>query len=209
MLKTLTYYGHSCFRIEAENGWTAVLDPYRKQSVPGLHMPVLQADAFFCSHEHADHNGSENIERKNPTSASPYEVKLVTTDHDDQGGKLRGKNNVLILSGCGEKVVHMGDIGCIPSEEILAPMKSADILMLPGGGYYTIDAKQARELIEILEPKLAVLMHFRSGSRGYDVIASEADVCRDIPEAVPVKQYCIGMDMYRGVIIMDPHPDAL
>ena len=209
MLKTLTYYGHSCFRIEAENGWTAVLDPYREQSVPGLHLPMLQADAVFCSHEHADHNGSESVKRKTPAAEMPYAVKMVSTDHDDQGGKLRGKNNVLILSRDGEKIVHMGDIGCIPSEAVLEPMKYADILMVPCGGYYTIDAKQARELIGLLEPKLAVLMHFRSGNRGYDVIASEADVCRDIPEAVSVKEYSIGRDTYRGVIIMEPHPDAL
>ena len=111
MLKTLTYYGHSCFRIEAENGWTAVLDPYREQSVPGLHLPMLQADAVFCSHEHADHNGSECVKRKTPAAEMPYAVKMVSTDHDDQGGKLRGKNNVLILSRDREKIVHMGDIG--------------------------------------------------------------------------------------------------
>ena len=209
MLKTLTYYGHSCFRITAENGWTAVFDPYREQSVPGLHLPALKADAVFCSHEHADHNGSECVSRKTPVSANPYEVELISTDHDDQGGKLRGKNNVMILFGDDEKIVHMGDIGCIPSEEVLNALKYADILMIPCGGYYTIDAKQARELIGMLEPKLAVLMHFRSGSRGYDVIASEADVCRDIPEAVPVKECSIGLDTYRGVIIMEPHPDTL
>ena len=209
MLKQLTYFGHSCFRIEAMNGWIGVTDPYRDSSVPGLKLPVLEADDVFCSHEHADHNGKENVKLRSPGIENPYSVKTVLTDHDDKGGSLRGKNNVLILSAGDEKIVHLGDIGCIPSAEVLEPMKHADILMIPCGGFYTIGAEEAKNLIDLLEPKLAVLMHFRSGSQGYDVLASKKEICHEIPGTITVEDCSVRIGQYEGIVILEPHPDAV
>lgn len=204
MLKQLTYLGHSCFRIEAENGWTGVMDPYQEGSVPGLKLPAIEADAVYCSHDHADHCGREAVTLRTSGPENPYRAETVLTDHDDRGGSLRGKNHVLILTCGEEKIVHLGDIGCIPEEAVLAPMKHADVLMIPCGGYYTIDAAQAKELIGMLEPKLAVLMHFRCGNRGYDVLSSQEEVCAVIPETVVTGKPAVKPGEYNGVIILEP-----
>ena len=208
-MKKLTYCGHSCFCLETDNGWTAIMDPYGPGSVPGLRLPKLSADAVFCSHEHADHNAADEVELLTSGHENPYTVETILTDHDDQGGTLRGKNRVLILKSDKETVIHLGDLGIIPGTDVLSRLAHADILMIPCGGYYTIDAAQAEQLIRILEPKLAVLMHYRRGKQGYDVLASAEDVCRMIPEArMPGKSF-VTPDQETGVILLDPIPEAL
>lgn len=209
MMKKLTYCGHSCFCLEADSGWTAMIDPYSPGSVPGLRLPKLSADAVFCSHEHADHNATDEVELRTSGPANPYTVETILTDHDDQGGTLRGKNRVLILKSDRETVIHLGDLGCIPGTDVLSRLTHADILMIPCGGYYTIDAAQAEQLIRILEPKLAVLMHYRRGKQGYDVLASAEDVCRVIPEARMLGKSFVTPDQETGVILLDPIPEAL
>ena len=208
MLNTLTYCGHSCFRLEAENGWTAVIDPYAPGSVPGLRLPELTADAVFCSHEHGDHNASGEVTLRNSGPSSPYTAETILTDHDDQGGALRGKNRILILKSEEETIIHLGDLGCMPDTDILSRLKHADILMIPCGGYYTIDAAQAKQLIGQLEPKLTVLMHYRRGKQGYDVLASSEDVCRLIPNARMIGSSSVSAHEETGIILMDPIAEA-
>ena len=209
MMNRLTYCGHSCFRLEADNGWTAMIDPYAPGSVPGLHLPKLTADAVFCSHEHGDHNAADEVVLRTSGPENPYTVETILTDHDDQGGALRGKNRVLILKSGEEAVIHLGDLGCIPEADVLSRLKQADILMIPCGGYYTIDAEQAEQLIHILEPKLAVLMHYRRGRQGYDVLASADDVCRRIPAARMIGTSSVSPHRESGVILLDPIPEAM
>ncbi len=209
MMNQLTYCGHSCFRLEADNGWTAMIDPYAPGSVPGLRLPELTADAVFCSHEHGDHNAADEVVLRTSGPANPYTVEKILTDHDDQGGALRGKNRVLILKANDETMIHLGDLGCIPEAAVLSRLKHADILMIPCGGYYTIDAVQAEQLIRMLEPKLAVLMHYRRGKQGYDVLASAEDVCRMIPEARMIGTSSVSPHEETGVILLDPIPEAL
>ena len=209
MMKKLTYCGHSCFCLEADNGWTAMIDPYSPGSVPGLHLPRRTADAVFCSHEHADHNAADEVELRTTGPANPYTVDTILTDHDDRGGTLRGKNRVLILKSETETIVHLGDLGCMPDADILSRLKHADILMIPCGGYYTIDAAQAGKLIELLEPGLAVLMHCRRGAVGYDVLASAEEVCRIIPKARMIGSSSLSAHQETGVVLLDPIQEAL
>lgn len=209
MLKQLTCYGHSCYRIEAENGWMGIFDPYQEGSVPGLSLPHPEADTVLCSHEHADHNGIGEVELRVPAAENPYRTVTFLTDHDDKGGSLRGKSLIHVLTCGEEKIVHLGDLGCIPSEMVLASLKHADLLMIPCGGFYTIDAETAKELIEMLEPGLAVLMHYRKGDRGYDVLASEEEIRHVIREAQITGQYSIMPQEYTGIVFLEPHPDAV
>ena len=181
MWKRLVYFGHSCFLIEAENGWSAVLDPYENGSVPGLVMPHLTADAVFCSHEHADHSGRQNVS-VNSVHECPYQIEQIQTYHDAEKGRLRGLSQVLVLENGAERIVHLGDLGCMPSGELLDRLADAEILMIPCGGYYTIDAETAGRIIAEIRPKLAVLMHYRTACSGYDVLASAEAIQNVLPD---------------------------
>ncbi|MGI5963989.1 MAG: MBL fold metallo-hydrolase [Lawsonibacter sp.] len=165
----LTWHGHSCFTLQAGQE-RVVLDPYETGSVPGLSPLNLQADLVLCSHDHRDHAASHLVSLSGrPVS---WEIHTLSTFHDPQQGILRGPNTIHILSVEGLRLAHLGDLGCIPTPDQCQKLKNLDVLLIPVGGYYTIDAQQAQALIQQLTPRIVVPMHYRSDSFGYDVIAS-------------------------------------
>ena len=162
----LIWHGHSCFSLISQDG-TLVFDPYKKNSVPGLELPELEADVVLCSHNHDDHNAKELV--KISQKESSFQIQKIETYHDDQMGKLRGKNTIHIIQTEGMKVVHMGDIGCgFDMKDLL----HCDVLLIPVGGYYTIDTKTALRFIQKIQPRIVIPMHYRSSGFGYDVLST-------------------------------------
>ena len=172
----LTWLGHSCFAVES-GGYRVVLDPYYVESYPPLH---TSANEVLCSHHHRDHDFVEAVELT-PRGGSPFTVETVQAFHDDQGGALRGTNTIHVLAAEGLRVVHLGDLGHELSGEQLAPLRSCDALLIPVGGFYTIDAETARRVADAIAPRVIVPMHYRHGSHGYDVIATAEDFLRLYP----------------------------
>lgn len=164
----LTWNGHSCFTFHTELG-TVVFDPYETDYVPGLHLPNLAADVILCSHGHEDHCYPAGV--RNTRRAVGLTVEVVDTFHDDAGGSLRGENKVHIVEADGVRLAHLGDLGHIPTEAQYAAMGPVDVLLIPIGGYYTIDAQQAKAVCDRLQPRLIFPMHYRKGNMGFDLIA--------------------------------------
>ena len=163
----IEYLGHSCFRLNEE----LVIDPYKDGSVPGLKPLRVTGKRVICSHEHADHSGRECVEIL-PGECS-FNVKEVPSFHDDSGGALRGPNTIFVItSTSGEKLVHLGDLGHYPNDEQLAAISDADYLLIPVGGYYTIDAEMAVKICEASRPKCIIPMHYRTANSGYPEIAT-------------------------------------
>ena len=164
----ITWYGHSCFKIEAAEG-SLILDPYSDGAVPGLKPLRVSADAVVCSHSHQDHNGVKNV----ALTGHPCTLSISHIDcfHDDALGALRGPNRIHIISGEGLKIAHLGDLGHALSDGQARELMGLDALLIPVGGYYTINAKAAEALLENLLPRVVLPMHFRKGRTGYPVIA--------------------------------------
>ena len=176
----IIWNGHSCFTLESAGG-TVVVDPYLDGSVPGLAPLRLQADAVYCSHGHRDHGGTEVVALSGDTPEMA--VETLNTWHDDQQGAQRGPNVIHIFQTEGLRVAHLGDLGCELEPEQLEALKGLDALMIPVGGFYTIDAKQAKALTDLLQPRVTIPMHYRSSTFGYDVIAPLEDylsLCGDV-----------------------------
>lgn len=176
----LTWHGHSCFTLAAAGG-TVVLDPYEDGSVPGLAPLSLRADLILCSHGHRDHCARNVVALTGQTPA--LAVEELSTFHDPEGGAIRGLNTIHIISAEGLRVAHLGDLGHRPAGEQLDRLRGLDALLVPVGGYYTIDARQARDLVLELKPRVVVPMHYRSDTFGYDVIAPLDDylaLCDDV-----------------------------
>lgn len=168
----ITWIGHSCFKFE-KDGYTVIIDPYQDGSVPGLAPIRESADLVICTHEHADHNGRDSVcIQENGTS--PFTITEFTTWHDDAEGTKRGQTKIVILNDGKEKVAHLGDLGCDLKPEQLAQLKEVDVLLIPVGGYYTIDAEQAAHLTDMIQPDTVIPMHFRDDTAGfgYDVIGT-------------------------------------
>ena len=165
---TIQWHGHSCFSVTADD-YTIVLDPFADGSVPGLPNLALTANEVLCSHQHSDH-GCTDVVKVTEKENSPFQVAVIDTFHDDAEGTKRGPNKIHVLEAHGMRIVHFGDLGCMLTNEQIDILNKADLLMIPVGGFYTIDAVQAREIVSVLEPKVVIPMHYRSDTFGYDVI---------------------------------------
>ena len=204
----LTWIGHACFKIEAE-GVSIVVDPYAKGSVPGLSDVDEEAHLIFCTHEHGDHNGRDQVKELDlPGDDHPYNILGFQTFHDDKNGSLRGMNTIFVIEYKGLRIAHMGDVGCALTNEQLFLLKNVDVLLIPVGGTFTVTAKQAREMVDQIGPKVVVPMHYRSDAFGYEVLTPVTDFTKLFEESV-VKFYEessieISKDMENQVAVLTP-----
>lgn len=195
----ITWNGHACFTLECENG-TIVFDPFENGSVPGLRDLKLEAHTVLCSHEHYDHNARHTVTLK-PENTS-FTIKTIDSYHDDKEGSLRGKNIIHIIETEQQKVVHLGDLGHMISHDEL---KNCDVLMVPVGGHYTIDAKVAKAVIDALNPRIVIPMHYRTEAFGFDVI-SHLNAFTDLYDQVvyhPTNNIEVTQDTPKQIVVLN------
>ena len=174
----IIWHGHSCFEITGNDG-TIVFDPYQENSVPGLNSLKLKANLVLCSHEHEDHNARNCVE----ITSKDFKVTCIETYHDHHQGSHRGKNTIHIVEFEDMKIVHMGDIGCMIDD--ISKLKHCDVLMIPIGGYYTIDTKEALKYIECI----VIPMHCRGFNFGYDVLSTNEEFIQNSSNVHYVDDY--------------------
>ena len=200
----LEWIGHSCFRMTAQDGTVVITDPYDAKT--GYDMIPLRADLVTMSHEHGDHNcedmilGSPKIVHGTETARVGSVTALAAQSyHDDAQGTKRGLNALRIFAIDGLKVVHMGDQGCMPDAAALAAIAGADVMLIPCGGFFTVDAEGAKAIVDAAAPRCVVPMHVRGKRGGYEVLsdvtpfltlmgaqdAKPADALELAPGAVP------------------------
>ncbi len=167
----ISYFGHSCFKIKGAEG-TVVIDPYTE--MVGFSMPTVSADMVIVSHDHADHNNIAAVggtaRRAKPftiTEPGEYEVGGisvfgVSAFHDANQGAERGKITMYSILMDGIKVCHLGDLGHELTPEQLEDLGEVDVLLCPVGGNFTIDPEMAVKVIQSLEPRLVIPMHYRT-----------------------------------------------
>jgi L-ascorbate metabolism protein UlaG (beta-lactamase superfamily) len=166
----LTWLGHSCFKLQNKirpDGVTVITDPYGKGF--GLKMPNCEADIVTVSHQHEDHNNVSALRGK-PfiiDCAGEYDVKNILVEgidsfHDDSNGKERGKNIIFRFEIDDISIAHLGDLGETLNDVQLEKLTGIDILLVPVGGKYTLDAKKAVEVINQIEPRIVVPMHYKT-----------------------------------------------
>ena len=164
MLKIVNL-GHASFLFEGDVSF--VIDPYLDNSVPNLKMPRVSVNKVFTSHDHYDHCGVELVTLV-PTNKE-LKYKTVVVPHDHHNGSKRGLNKMHIFFIDGYKIIHTGDLGCIPSEEVLKEMMDTDVLLAPINGYYTISAEELVTIMNLVKPKVTIPMHYyrRDDNSGY------------------------------------------
>lgn len=194
----IKYLGHACFQLLSENQ-SIVIDPYSDGSVPGLAPLRVEANAVYCSHQHADHNGVSCVEFDGDDS--DFERTQIASWHDDQQGALRGPNTIQVFECEGQRVAHLGDLGCALDDEQRAQLTDLDALLIPVGGYFTIDAKQAAQIVSELQPKCVIPMHYKGANYGYDVLASVEEFLALFPAAQKLDTDEIDLAEAQGVIV--------
>lgn len=165
----LKWLGHSCFLITSETGLRIITDPYPQGS--GLnYSPINEAaDIVTVSHDHFDHNNISAVSGKPEVitgngvkNVKGIQFKGIATHHDESQGKERGTNTILCFSVDGIKLCHLGDLGHRLSKEQIAEIGALDILFIPIGGVFTIDAKMASTVSDDLKPKVVIPMHCKT-----------------------------------------------
>jgi L-ascorbate metabolism protein UlaG (beta-lactamase superfamily) len=176
----ITSHGHSCFTIESD-GYSLILDPYSDNTVPGLSPLRLKADAVLCSHDHFDHNYKEAVELSG--RSCPFKITEISTFHDESGGSERGCNTIHIIEHSGLRIAHLGDLGHPLSSIQLRALSGLNAIMIPVGGFYTIDAATAKKTADAIGATVVIPMHYRYGKHGFDVIGTLDDylaLCNDV-----------------------------
>ena len=168
----IVYFGHSCFKL-TQDGFSVVIDPFK--DVRGYADIHTTADMVLCSHDHFDHAAVSGVKYKASGRQNPFGITKMQTFHDEVRGQKRGENLVHIIRCDGKTLVHLGDLGHMLGQAQLRHIQGCDCLMIPIGGVYTIDAEQARELIEQVNPRIAIPMHYRNGKYGFQNIGTLAD----------------------------------
>ncbi len=161
------WYGQALFKLKGKSA-TVVIDPYLPEFT-GLKLPKdLSADIAIKTHNHQDHSNLAAVTGEKIEVAGPgeYEIKGVAitgvgTFHDKKQGEERGKNTIYNIHIEGLNIVHLGDLGHILNDQQVQSLGVADILLIPVGGVYTIDAKDASEIVSELEPKIIIPMHYK------------------------------------------------
>lgn len=161
----IEFLGHSSFAITGTQA-KIVTDPF-DPAMMGIAYPSVTADIVTISHDHADHNnvkavGGEPVVFRLPGEYERKGARVYgsATYHDDAKGTERGKNTMFKFILDGVVLLHCGDLGHMPNDDLLERVKDTDILMIPVGGTFTIDAKQAKELVTKIAPSIVLPMHY-------------------------------------------------
>lgn len=167
----ISFLGHSSFKIRGKNG-IVVCDPFSAKI--GFPFPKVSADIVTVSHHHFDHSAFDQVSgtaRKDHPYVidAPGEYELLDiavsvhpSFHDGDNGKLRGKNNIAVIRIEGIAVAHLGDLGHMLSDSDIDSLGVIDVLMVPVGGEYTLNSRQAVEIAEAIEPSIVIPMHYRT-----------------------------------------------
>jgi len=165
----IRWHGHSCFEFfDSDN--SVIVDPHDGKSI-GIKPPISNANIVLVSHDHFDHNATRIIKNehsllfaeKGKHKIKGIEFEALPSFHDEGNGTLRGANTIHKFTIDGITICHCGDLGDIPSDDVIKKIRNIDILFVPVGEIYTFSIPKAKAFIESVEPKIVVPMHYRVG----------------------------------------------
>jgi L-ascorbate metabolism protein UlaG (beta-lactamase superfamily) len=174
----ISWFGHACFLIETD-GTKIVTDPF-DQALGYLVVPQ-EADIALISHDHWDHNALHVFSQapmafREEGSFRAGDIKLegILSYHDKNQGQERGTNIIFKLQAEGIDLVHLGDLGHLPTARQVEQIGHVDILLIPVGGTYTIDAQEATQVVELLQPRVVIPMHYDTAALSFSLAPVEA-----------------------------------
>lgn len=177
----ITYLGHSSFKIRGK-GATLVTDPYLSSAV-GFAFPKIEADIVTVSHDHQDHNNWKQVDGAPLVISGPgeYEAKNIkiigiSTFHDSEKGKIRGKSTIYFMEIDGVTLLHLGDLGHQLEDREIELVNGVNIVMIPVGGIYTIDVQVAHKVISQVEPNIIIPMHYKTDKHNPSVFDKLTDL---------------------------------
>ncbi len=191
-----------------------ITDPFDKSI--GLTPPRGQAHVVTISHHHYDHDSLDSLAGSNPfmvDGPGEYETKGIcilglVSYHDSKEGKERGANTIFIIEMEGIRICHLGDLGQKElSSQQLDQIDNVDILMIPVGGTYTIDAEEAVHIINQIEPKIVIPMHYKTPGLnikldGVDLFLKEMGTKKEAVDKLTIKKKDLPQGEETEIVVM-------
>lgn len=179
----IKWYGHAAFNFTTEDGVRIIIDPYLSGAFGGaLSYGKIQdeADIVLTSHGHDDHNYTKDIKGKfvlinsaGEKSIKNVNIKALPSFHDPSKGKERGDNLIFVLEADRLRIAHLGDLGHVLDKNTIKDIGALDVLLIPVGGFYTIDPKEATKVMEDLRPIVTIPMHFKTEKCNFPIAPVE------------------------------------
>ena len=175
----LKWLGQSAFLLISSQGTKILIDPPNAATGYSI-APIAGVDAVLVTHEHSDHNNVElatgnplilrglsstgwNSVNQKVKDIHIYSISpAIPVYHDSQQGTQRGRNTIFVLEIDGLRFAHLGDLGHTLTLEIIQAVGPLDIVLIPVGGSYTIDAAAATQVVGQLNPRVVVPMHYKT-----------------------------------------------
>jgi L-ascorbate metabolism protein UlaG (beta-lactamase superfamily) len=176
----IKWLGHACFLVTSAGGVRIITDPYAVGG--GIdYSPIEEiADVVVVSHDHGDHNNVSAVQGKPEVIKGPgtrtaqgIGFKGVATAHDTSQGTQRGSNTIFCFAVDDLTLCHLGDLGHVLSQVQVTEIGAVDILFVPVGGFFTIDAAVANQVCDQLKPKVIIPMHFKTSKCAYPIARVE------------------------------------
>lgn len=162
----IVWLGHSCFRLRGREA-SIVTDPCPPST--GYNIGKLSADIVTISHQHEDHTYLKAVAGAPVVLEGPGEYEIhgafitgVATHRDGRQGAAHGGNVAFVLEMEDIRICHLGNLSHTPTADQVEEMSGVDILLVPVGGMTTIDGTAAAEVVNLLEPRLVIPMHYRT-----------------------------------------------
>jgi L-ascorbate metabolism protein UlaG (beta-lactamase superfamily) len=175
----IKWLGHASFVLTSDAGTKVLTDPYQSGAFDGAlkYAPIKEkVDVVTASHDHADHlyleglpEGFETITAPGRHDARGVSVTGVKTFHDDRQGKDRGRNVVHVVEMDGMRIAHLGDLGHLLSPDEVKAIGKVDVLLVPVGGHFTVEPREALAVVRSLRPSVVIPMHFKTESINFPV----------------------------------------
>lgn len=165
----IRWHGHSCFEFIGSKN-SVLIDPHDGKSI-GIKPPVSNAGIVLVTHDHFDHNALRIIKNEHKLLfgvKGRCEINGMTFEglpsyHDESEGSSRGDNTIYLFKMDGISICHCGDIGDMPSDDVIESLKGVDIIFVPTGEVSTISIPKLERFLSVVDPKIIVPMHYRVG----------------------------------------------
>jgi len=194
---TLTWLGHSTFRLDTAGGKRVYIDPFLNGNpkCPENEVTPERVDIIALTHAHGDHLGDtiELAKKHNATVVAPVEladwlginhglqdnvrdpnkggtvdvdgVKFTLTHamHSSSNDNLEYMGEpcgIIVTSDDGKKAYFAGDTCVFGDMQLIKRLYSPDVAVLPIGGHYTMDPREAAVAVELLGVDRVVPCHY-------------------------------------------------
>ena len=173
------WLGHAAFVITTADGTKILTDPYKPGGYDGAvgYGPITEkVDVVTVSHDHEDHNDTDGLTGSfevvkgcGSSQAKGIRIQGFGCFHDGSKGSERGDNTIFVIEADGIRVCHLGDLGHPLTAAEIKEIGRVDVLLVPVGGHFTIDAREAAQVADAMRARVIIPMHFKTESLGFPI----------------------------------------